>query len=72
MNKVNTEIHFFNYLENYYQKINTITKTKWKTSPNTFISSSHLSLETILIELNVLLYMLLPLNFLVINLKSKK
>ena len=50
MAEINTEVNFFDYLENYYQKVNTVTKTKWKTSPNISISSSHLALETILIE----------------------
>ena len=50
MTEINTEIYFFDYLENYYQKVNTVTKTKWKTSLNTSISSSHPPLETILIE----------------------
>ena len=50
MNEIDTEINFFDYLENYFKKLNTITKTKWKTSPNTTVSSSHPPLETILIE----------------------
>ena len=50
MTEINTEINFFDYLQNYYKKVNTVMKTKWKTSPSTFVSSSHPPIETILIE----------------------
>ena len=50
MGKICTEIKFFDYLENYHKKVNTITKNSWKTIDNIIISSSYPSLETIIIE----------------------
>ena len=50
MNKIHSEVKFFDYLVNYYQKVNTITKTKQKTSSNTIVSSSHPPLESNLIK----------------------
>ena len=50
MNDIRTEIKFFDYIENYHKKINTITKNSWKTTYNNIITSSHPPLETILIE----------------------
>ena len=35
------ELSFFDNMDQYYKKINTITKHKWKTSPNTSVSSNH-------------------------------
>ena len=44
------ELSFFDYMDQYYKKINTITKHKWKTSPNTSVSSNHPPLENIIID----------------------
>ena len=50
MNEIRTEIKLFDYLKNYHQKVNTITKILDKTTDNNIISSSHSPLEIILIE----------------------
>ncbi|KAI8542882.1 hypothetical protein RHMOL_Rhmol08G0174500 [Rhododendron molle] len=42
------EINCFNYLENFYKKVNTITKTKRKKSDNIIASSSHPPLDSII------------------------
>ena len=44
------ELSFFEYMEKYYKKVNTITKHKWKTSHNTSVSSNHPPLENIIID----------------------
>ena len=49
--EIHAEINFFDYLENYYKKINTITKNSWKTTDNIIITSSHPPLETININI---------------------
>ena len=50
MKEICNEINFFDYFENYYKKVNTVTKTSWKIATNDNIFKSHPPLETIIIE----------------------
>jgi hypothetical protein len=53
MQDLRREIHFFDFVDNYYpkfKKLNTVTKSKWTKHDKTSVESSHPPKECILIN----------------------